>query len=242
MRNKFSNKPWQIWIIILIIFAIIPSGCDALRSEENNKSLRAENDNLRVENDDLKGRVEQEQRSQKEGMDKLEDLRTELDKEQKNREDTQKELEDLRIKFDKEQKNREDTQKELEDLRTELDKKQKNLESTQNKSKTEIEKSSINNQQFSNFDNCKVHRVTRQYGLYLYTAENAGRPILTTLPFNTKVSIAKENSNGWAKVKYLRLDKKIGEGWVAKRFCRSIASPIHLREKNYAHFEQILIS
>ena len=90
-----------------------------------------------------------------------------------------------------------------------------NLENTQG--------SSVNNQESSNIYNCKDYRVTRENGLYLYTAENGGTPILTTLPFNSKVSITKENSEGWAKVEYLRADGRTGEGWVYKVFISCIS-------------------
>ena len=60
---------------------------------------------------------------------------------------------------------------------------------------------------------CQSYRVTRNGGLYVYI--NAGRRIITTLPYGQIVSVTGMSAEGeWARIEYLRVDGKIGSGWV----------------------------
>ncbi len=61
---------------------------------------------------------------------------------------------------------------------------------------------------------CQSYQVTRDGGLYVYI--NAGRRIITTLPYGQIVRVTGLSSGGdWASIEYLRVDGQIGEGWVA---------------------------
>ncbi len=61
---------------------------------------------------------------------------------------------------------------------------------------------------------CQSYRVTRDGGLYVYI--NAGRRIITTLPYGNIVRVTGMSSGGdWARIEYLRVDDRIGSGWVA---------------------------
>jgi hypothetical protein len=60
---------------------------------------------------------------------------------------------------------------------------------------------------------CQSYRVTRRAGLYVYI--NAGRRIITTLPYGNIVSVTGMSAGGdWARIEYLRVDGQIGSGWV----------------------------
>ena len=61
---------------------------------------------------------------------------------------------------------------------------------------------------------CQNYRVNRDHGLYLFSAEKFGKPIITILPYNTQVILIKTNQNGWAQIRYNRSDGNTGEGWV----------------------------
>jgi hypothetical protein len=64
---------------------------------------------------------------------------------------------------------------------------------------------------------CRSYRVTRQAGLYVYI--NAGRQIITTLPYGHLVEVTGMSSGGrWARIKYLRVDGQIGSGWVGGNY------------------------
>lgn len=64
---------------------------------------------------------------------------------------------------------------------------------------------------------CQTYRVTREFGLYVYV--DSGRRIVTTLPYNQIVQVVGLSDDGdWAKVRYLRVDNRYGEGWVASQF------------------------
>lgn len=60
---------------------------------------------------------------------------------------------------------------------------------------------------------CQSYKVTRDGGLYVYV--NAGRSIITTLPYGQLVSVTGVSAEGdWARIEYLRVDGQIGSGWV----------------------------
>jgi Bacterial SH3 domain len=64
---------------------------------------------------------------------------------------------------------------------------------------------------------CQSYRVTREFGLYVYI--NAGREILTVLPYGNVVRVTGMSADGeWARIEYLRRDNQIGRGWVAANF------------------------
>jgi hypothetical protein len=64
---------------------------------------------------------------------------------------------------------------------------------------------------------CQSYRVTRNDGLYVYI--NAGRQIITTLPYGQILIITGMSADGdWAKIEYLRMDEQIGEGWVSSDY------------------------
>jgi len=65
-----------------------------------------------------------------------------------------------------------------------------------------------------NTNKCQNYRVNRDHGLYLCSAENFGKPIITTLPYDTPVFLIKTNQKGWDQIRYKRIDGNTGEGWV----------------------------
>ncbi|MDJ0697032.1 hypothetical protein [Mastigocoleus sp. MO_188.B34] len=114
MGNKFSNTPWQIWVIILMMLAVFSSGCSTLKGEGNNKNIIAENSNLREQ-------LEQEKKSREDTQKELQGLKIDkeaensnlkerLEQEQKSREEALKELE--RLKIEKEEEAKKEVQKE----------------------------------------------------------------------------------------------------------------------------------
>jgi hypothetical protein len=66
---------------------------------------------------------------------------------------------------------------------------------------------------------CRSYRVTRPAGLYVYL--QGGKRIITTLPYGYLVGVTGLSSEGyWARIRYLRADGLIGQGWVAARYLR----------------------
>ncbi|GAP97454.1 SH3 domain-containing protein [Leptolyngbya sp. NIES-2104] len=64
---------------------------------------------------------------------------------------------------------------------------------------------------------CQTYRVTRNFGLYVYV--NGGKRIIATLPYNQIVGVIGLSDGGdWAKIRYLRVDGRYGEGWVSSQF------------------------
>ncbi|BAU11279.1 hypothetical protein LEP3755_17720 [Leptolyngbya sp. NIES-3755] len=64
---------------------------------------------------------------------------------------------------------------------------------------------------------CQTYRVTRDFGLYVYS--DNGRRIITTLPYNQIVQVLGLSDNGnWARIRYSRVDNRFGEGWVSSQF------------------------
>ncbi|MBD2435076.1 MULTISPECIES: SH3 domain-containing protein [Fischerella] len=66
---------------------------------------------------------------------------------------------------------------------------------------------------------CQSYRVTRPGGLYVYI--QSGKRIITTLPYGNLVAVTGLSPKGyWARIRYLRADGLIGQGWVAARYLR----------------------
>lgn len=64
---------------------------------------------------------------------------------------------------------------------------------------------------------CQTYRVTREFGLYVYV--DGGKRIIATLPYNQIVEVIGLSDKGdWAKIRYLRVDNRYGEGWVSSQF------------------------